>query len=140
MCCSSWRHVLVHIVLRLGYRSNDGQRLSANPGGHFRAACRAPTSTHAPCIMHHAPVHTRTRGTTSHTHTRAHTTLSHKQAEQLLRKAIQAIGGASEFIFSFRYLFRARGPRLAPPSRLRLVTCFLLWSRRDFRYLQFLKI
>ena len=31
-------------------------------------------------------------------------------------------------------------PRLAPPSRLRLVTFFLSWSGRDFRYLQFLKI
>ena len=84
-------------VLRLGYGSNDGRRLSGDQGGHFRAtifrACSAPTLearsrqyrtyTHAPCIKHHAPVHTHTRDTTSHTHTCAHTMHSDALAEQL---------------------------------------------------------
>ena len=79
-----------YLLAKFGFDTGD-------QGGHFRAtifrACSAPTLearsrlyrtyTHAPCIKHHAPVHTHTRDTTSHTHTRAHITHSHAQAEQL---------------------------------------------------------
>ena len=114
-------------VLRLGYGSNDGRRLSGDQGGHFRAtifrACSAPTlearsrlyRTHT----HHASstthLFTPTHATPLRTRTHAHIPCTQMRwlssCSQLVRDdSIQVFDGASEFIFSFRYFFKERGP------------------------------